>query len=546
MTGRRLLAAFLGGLLMCAATGCGAEAREPAPRNASLKPVATPLRWGVNFEVTQILKPKLGEILEHFDVDFVVIHAGPAGKNLAFNERVTQSMDAFCVKNDVDWIRNLESANWQGSAVDENGKDWYNHADGRHYFLFPERMLEAHGKCERLLGFLYDEAEHMQNCRNRMAKIDKPFIYDPRDDELEDASRKFVKAARDLAKLHQKHGIRLYTEHVFPVLFHAFAEAGWQPATKILKEHWNGATLACLMGAAIQYDVEFWASPDIWWLQDYPGHTPERYGSALRLAYHLGVDVIYTENLAWRPPSYSLVKLEGDDWKEMPLGKVAREFKNEYVPANPRMYTFRDVQPRTIIIRQEDTCWGQYKSFLPDAMYGNKAWKCGDVNKAWLRLWNLLSAGTIPPTSLTWNSDHYRDLPYQTFHPLDGVVVFDHKVAADHLAHAEVIFLTGIGVSRGTLRAVSARVREGVTCVGLPHLLPKKVRAKTGNEGVLEDGEGKWVATTDFLAAHVKPHVAHVIPDKNVLRYRFGDTVITARPRDGDLDRIEVEVTAKP
>ena len=61
---------------------------------------------------------------------------------------------------------------------------------------------------------------------------------------------------------------------------------------------------------------------------------------------------------------------------------------------------------------------------------------------------------------------------------------------------------------------------------------------------MLEDGKGRWVATTDFLADHVRPHVSHVIPKDNVLRYRFADTVVEFRrpPGYSDHNRVLIDV----
>jgi hypothetical protein len=80
-------------------------------------------------------------------------------------------------------------------------------------------------------------------------------------------------------------------------------------------------------------------------------------------------------------------------------------------------------------------------------------------------------------------------------------------------------------------------------CVGLPHLLPKNVRPATGDMGELADGKGVWVATTDFLAPHVRKRVMNFLPEFDAIRYTFGDTKVTFRAIDGDPDLLEVKVT---
>ena len=54
-----------------------------------------------------------------------------------------------------------------------------------------------------------------------------------------------------------------------------------------------------LLGSSIQYDKELWITPDLWGMQDYPSHSVEEYRSSLLLAYHMGADAIYKENLAY-------------------------------------------------------------------------------------------------------------------------------------------------------------------------------------------------------------------------------------------------------
>lgn len=78
--------------------------------------------------------------------------------------------------------------------------------------------------------------------------------------------------------------------------------------------------------------------------------------------------------------------------------------------------------------------------------------------------------------------------------------------------------------------------------VALPHLLPEHVARATGENGELRDGKGTWVATTDFLAPHVKKHVQHVIPEGDVIRYRFGDQTVVFEPVGEDMNRLKATV----
>lgn len=511
-------------------------------------------RWGMQAGLLHNV-PWGEEIVKQFGIDLLVQFPPPASAaTVPFAEiRDTAcAVDAWCQQQGVDWIANLEAANYHASFIDDKGRDWFNQPDGRHFHCAPDEMLSVWGSCRRLCGLLYDEAELMQTFRNwTLNGTLKPWIYDPAGGRLQDADTEFTAAVAGVAQRFAEHGIRLYTEHVLPILYHCFARAGWTAATKILKETWAAPYMACAMGAALQYGTELWVCPDLFdGNRPYPGHSPKEYRSALLLAYRLGADCIYTENLdadVGNRGVGSLVLAKPDGYTVTPYGQEALWFRNEYVPSHPRGYSFRDLRPRVAIIRQEDTCWGQADSWVADTLFGCPEWPSTAVTEAWLRLWHLLTCGTVPADSLSWHGGslwrNWRGRPHQTFCPLDGVVVFDHTVRGELLAGVEVIFLTGLGISAETLLAVERRVAEGATCVALPHLLPDHVASDTGRNGTLRDGDGLWVSTEDFLAPHVRRHVRQVLPDYHAIRYRFGDRTVVIRPVKGDPDWLETDVT---
>ncbi len=513
-----------------------------------------PLRWGMQAGLLHTV-PWGEEILQRFGIEMLVMFPHPASRStgtIAEHMEAIRAADAWCDRQHISWVANLEAANYWPEFIDEQGRDWFNRADGRHYFLTPDEFLPVWGSCRRLAGLLYDEAELMQVWRNQtIAGKSQPWIYDPAGRRLEDASEEFTAAVADHARRHTQHGIHLFTEHVLPIAYHNFARAGWTAATKILKETWAAPYLAMAMGAALQYGTELWVCPDLWDCdKPYPGHSPAEYRSALLLAYHLGADCIYTENLDFDPGNRgvgSLVLARPDGYTVTPYGEEAIKFRHEYVPDHPRDYSFRHLRPRVAIIRQEDTCWGQADSWTSDTLFGSPSWQSTSITEAWLRLWHLLSCGVIPADSLSWHGGNlwreWHGRPHQTFCPLDGVVVYDHTVRGDLLAGVEVIFLTGLAVSAETLAAVEQQVAAGTTCVALPHLLPERVARETGHNGTLKDGAGLWVSTEDFLAPHARKQVRHVLPGADTLRYRFGERTVIFHPEDGDPNRLVVEIS---
>lgn len=517
-------------------------------KNDSIK--ASPFRWGVDTAGGPIYvheHPRGADMIRDFGFDFVVHHYSPRreiGANLDYISR----LDEWYSGNGLDWLGNLESANWAPSHVDERGRDWYNRPDGRHFFLFPEELLERLGRCERLLGLVYDEAEHMQNCRNSMARVNRPFMYDPAGRPFENAAGEFTAAAAEVAGSHARHGLKLFTEHVLPVLLHCFARAGYQPAVKILKESWSPVYIACAMGAALQYGGDLWITPDLWgemWGgRPYPGHSIEEYRSALLLAYHLGADSVYTENLAFdhnRAGYGGLICASDRDYRVTPHGEIAQWFWREYAPAHPRPYSFRQLKPRTVVIRKPDACWGQAASWLKDELFGNPEWRSSEATESWMRLFHLLTRGTMPAFAASWHATALEWRPYQVFCPMDGVVVYDHLAGYPLLKDAEAIILAGTAVSPQTLEAVARRVSEGCVCIGLADLLPEGMGNAACGGGGLPDGRGKWVAVRDFLEPAARKHITPFLPERNFIRYRFGEHEVVLRPEGSDGNRLALD-----
>ncbi|HUW62587.1 MAG TPA: Amuc_1099 family pilus-like system protein [Candidatus Bathyarchaeia archaeon] len=488
-------------------------------------------------------------LIDEFGFNVLGFQANTFTQYIASNISKIEGIDAFCDRNSLEWLLILEGANFNASFVDQNGYDWYNRPDGRHYFLLPDSMLTALGNCEHALGATFAESGHMQNCNNDPAGIDKPFIYDSTGDTIEEAAGKFTEAAAEIAQHHAQFGVPMYdAAHVFPILLHSFAKAGYTPGVMILQYNWCVPYIACAIGASTQYDKELWVIPNLWNKDaEYPGHSVDEYRSSLFLAYHMGADYIVTHNLAFDQNGAgvgSLILVSGSTYSVTAYGEVARWFGTTYVPSTPRRYSFREVKPRVVIIKQDDAFWGQIPyPPMGDRLFGHEGWLPTPPMFGWLQIWELLTRGVVSHDGLSWlAAESYVDRPYQVFCPVDGVVVFDETVGAEHLRGVEVVFLTGLGISAGTLEAVQNLVQDGATCVGLPHLLPGYVTAVTGNNGTMTEGAGKWVATESFLATHVSEAVQHVLPDPDTIRYQFGNDTVTFHTIDGDPNRLSVTV----
>lgn len=521
-----------------------------------------PLLWGfddIGFEwpaprnqASLTRHPRGGDLMREFGFNFWLMwYPDEAGRwTYQQNAEFIRTVDQWCVNHDMQWMLNTLPTVWNIApehCVDERGYDWFCRPDGRRYYQFPDEILSELGRCRQLLGLMYDEAEHHQNNANFVPGLDRPSVFDPAGLKLEQAADGHSRAVADLVAHHRRFDLPLYTEHVTPVMFHSFSRGGVTAGTKVLKESWSPVAVACALGASIQYDKPLWITPDLWGLRGYPSHSPDQYRSALLLAYHMGADCIYTESLCLSPtpgtpyPINSLCVVTADDYQVTPYGEVAKQFIHEYVPAHPRHIARAELRPRVVIVRQEDGCYGQRTigaPHLPDRLFGSHEWHSAPATEAWMHIWHLLTRGMVPRDSLyrLWNvPDHF-------FCPLDGVVVYDQYVGVDRLRDAEVIFLTGVGVSRETLVAIAECVRNGATCVAWPSLAPETVKQQCDERGLHADGKGYWLLTEDFLSPTVREMVASVIPSEDIIRYRFGQQEVVIRPVEGDLNRITVDV----
>jgi hypothetical protein len=154
-----------------------------------LPPISgTPLAWGFDNAGYTPNTDLEAEILKDFGFDLVVYHYNPKKSG---NEFALKRLSDFYKEHNTQWILNLESANWRDAFSDDKGRDWYNHADGRHYFMFPDEVLESLSALSHKPGIMYDEPAHMQNSRNH--QLNKPFFLKEGDAQtLEEASAIFT------------------------------------------------------------------------------------------------------------------------------------------------------------------------------------------------------------------------------------------------------------------------------------------------------------------------------------------------------------------
>lgn len=414
----------------------------------------------------------------------------------------------------------------------------------------PSRLKEDLRRRPGFMGFLLDEADHMQiNAHWPVVDYygydDQHYLAETEGLDLFEARGAVLAALRHRNEACQIGGKSAGVEFLFPGMMHTAAQAGLNLSPKILKETCGPIMLAVAMGAARQYGVDFWVDVDYWWHNEAIGHSVERFRSALLVAYWSGASRIYVEG--------------GAQWaNNHPVGQAIeatyKEFLRDYVAYHPRGYDWRDFKPETAIIRFDDTCFDIRQAFLgeyPGPLYGHVPAR--EENTEWLNIWSLLSHGFVRTDSASQQWEARRFNSRTLFAPLHNVVVYDHEVGYDTLAGLRLIFLTGAIISPTTCEAVQRRVREGVTCVLPPRLAPPGSNFQSVSDvTIIPDGAGHWVVVPEFFRLHYEcfcggpllPALREVLGplagDGDHLVYHFGDWVVRICQAGGDYPRHEI------
>lgn len=533
MRGKRWMA-WMGGLLLGMAPATAAPARHH-PMPVGVDDAGAP-RWIYD-------DPAAQEAFERIGFDFLMHH---------FWEPTLEEVDRidrWAAERGHGFLLNQENS----AAARAPGDPAVYRRPGTFFQPAPEFVARCLAS-PRFLGFCYDECEHWI-CNGTWVTAGRPFVphfFDAEGCTLQEA---YEGNLHNLQLLMQRHfpGFAerarrpgatpiVGTENVFPVLQHLFARAGLVQMPKLLKETITPVTLAMAMGAARQYGVQHWTSIDLWGMPGYPGHTPAELRSALLLAYWTASERTYIENFNYQGSLYS-----APDGKVQlsPFGEMARWFIREYLPAHPRPIRFADFAPEVILVRFDDSDWGQENPgpWIRRNLYGASNLVPDGDTRAWIRVWHVISHGTIPLRALNYNTD--LGIPYRVFFPANNVAVYDHLAADPALYRsARLVFLVGKDVSpecRATLERLS---RRGLTVVSTRRLAPPAM-ADVGDAGyaVHRTGRGRWIVTDDVTLPAVRRLLAPYLGKPDVLRYVFGNTeVLFTAPEDPNT----LQVTLRP
>jgi hypothetical protein len=518
--------------------------------------------------------PAFRDALNELGVDFLndhylAIHTyGTHEENYANTVEDIRALANFLQSEGMDYIWNLEAANWRVSDEYVPGENLYEPEAGLHYLKVPKDLMAQLQAVPEITGVCYDEIEHMQLNNNRFIKKgatgDIPAFADTVALKLPEAYALWVEKLQALKAHYDAYGKVTVAENVWPVTQHIFARAGWTVSPKIMKESWTPVPLAMGLGAAVQYEqngCDFWLNPDLWFCGHYPGHSTEELRSSLLLGHWSGASRVYVENLdyvnvigaihdpkAAKNFDYSTAEQgkhhrdahdtlgslvffdSAEKYTLTPYGETLKWYTQNYKDQHPVPYTWRDARCKVAIVRFPDSSWGQSNmGFFNDHLLGSKIEHSTPATEAWFSIWNQITLGTIPRQGLSFHVDAVKyKLGPRFFCPAPPTLVFDHRVGNElpefDFRGAEVIFLTGVQVTAETMKAVENYVEcSGATAILLSSLAPAGF---TSSE--------RFFTVETFDDPRVQQALAPVLPPEDEMQFLFGKHEVVAKKIDRD------------
>ena len=482
----------------------------------TLTPIAqrdTPLQ-GV--DTSWRIDPALMLGLRDQGINFMQVHMQPR----QFDNGEFDALLAFCRATGLRFAINNETANWMTNSIGPDGRCRFVAPDGCHRWDLAPEALDAAAATGLFEGVVYDEGEHMQLCRNRIAfprtSEGKPYLVETTGMSLQEAHAAFTDAARRVNQYHRKHGTRMIVESVFPSLWHPLAQAGVTLCPKLLKEDVYPVVMALALGAAKQYDAELWFTPDFWSLGHFPGHSVEKHQTALRLAHAAGVDNIYTEHFI------GLCRIRGTTYEFSAYGAALQAFLRDAPDRAGRGYSYLDYEPEVAIIRFPDSDWGQASCYYWNTLYGALDLPSTPETREWMQVFSLLTGGQIDPRAVNANSSVYARYEQPVMMACPPTAVYDHRAGLELLRGVRTIFLCGVTVSPETLSAVETCVRRGATCFAVARLCPERVRRQAEKRPMrVKDRKGAWIVLDGFRPEDLGPHEASLPPVGDAMRLVF-------------------------
>ena len=359
----------------------------------------------------------------------------------------------------------------------------------------PAELVERAEKSPYFMGLLYDETEHRQLHSKQYRKDAGGYEWaDPRG---KTADRIETEIGREIGRVRRKyHDCPIFSEQVFPVMYHVFSRYGMNPCPKLLKEEYQPLQIAVSLGAARQYGRKYSVCVDLWgfdvgnWftrLWGFPGHSPEEFESALKLAWHLAPYMIFVENID------ALGRHLREGFVMTEFGRIFQNFKNHYIPAHSPDYSWREAKCDIAVIHSDDSYISKSGNFDGNGSFGSPDLLPDEKGNSFFDVMSALLQDTVSSRALTyflsgqeeWPAGNYRRteealgmLPLERgvgteeektchpiFHPMPSTLVFDQYVKPEDIGDAKLLIVCGSRLAESTPRVVAEKVREGAAAV---------------------------------------------------------------------------------
>ena len=457
-------------------------------------------------------------------IDFAVCHVEGRCYTKEQSVELAHSLAGIFENQNVDFITNFEYANAHEYCTAEDGTEWADKSEGCHRVKLPDEFVKALSESKNFRGIMYDEFEHMITNRNPTIQIETklrkiiPVFPLLKGKNVLEQGELLKEQLTDYAASFKKQGVpAMLGEHVYPVLFHKFAESGIIPNYKSLKENISNIAFSMAAGAALQYGLPLYNCIDNWYMLTNPGHSADEMYHNLLFAYLAGVDCAYVE---------SVLVMADDDGKLTEHGEQFRRFCKEY-KGKQRDYSIKDYRPEIGIIHYDDGFWGQwYPVLFKKCLFGNPKIKPDFRSYELFRIFNILTHGETCKNGFSWGRFspwNITHLKHFSFVSLNSTAVFDHKADRKVLDSLKLCFLCGIHISENTLKEVRACIREnGMTAVTPKRFAPADILLQAnGRISEIKDGKGKWIVIKSYRSGRLKEYVKDFIGKKGEMRLTF-------------------------
>jgi hypothetical protein len=499
------------------------------------------------------------EMIKAAGADFYVHHPVPEElEERKFVQSIKKENIGFILGNEVGTINTV----WK---------------EGTNRYDISSAAVEEAKDSVKFMGLIYDETEHNQL---------HPDIYfpenpgkpryqwtDPAGKTLDEIETHIIEAVGKVKK-HYGAEVDLYSEQVFPVMYHIFANGGMNLCPKVLKEEFQSLQLSTALGASVQYKRKMGICVDLWgpdvgsWftrLWGFPGHSAQEFEQALRLAYYYSPEFLFVENID------PLVRYKEGKFQSTEFGEVFERFTKVFVPSHPLPYSYAQAVGETVLIRSDDSHIAESGSFFGLGPFGSKQLRGNDKMDSVFDAFNLLSRGKLPDNGLTFflpeytfpkglfpaTSESITELPrvhgersspgdnektcswqyiHKLWHPLHNVLVCDHHAGFKDVREAKLIVLAGSRMTDECLKAVLQRTSEGALCISVPWLLPRSHRSTR------KIGRGHLLVTENLTDAGIADAADQLLGNPEIWSQRFGNYELHVANPEKDEVSLEFEV----